>query len=1157
MDNEPVYVTFEFNGNLAGEVEKVTLGIKGLRDESALSFKRLLQGGNEAFASMSKESQLMAVAVEKDIVALRQLELAQAALDALYKEGKIALDAYVEARARLAAGAGELQEKIAVQTRAIAEQNQALRGLGSASGISTAGFNTLNFSVQQVARELPSVTMGAHMFFLAISNNLPILSDNIQKARTEYAALTAAGQKATPVWKQILSSITSWQTAMVVGITLLVMYGKEIGAWASSLFKGAAAADHAAQRQKAFNEATEKAYNELGDKIVLIKKLSEAWVALGGDVDEQKKFIAENKGEFDKLDVSVRSVAEAENLLIDNVGAFVDAMKLKAQAAAASSLAAEEYEKEMRLRKKAEDERINARLPWMQRQATFLNPSYDAALEQRRTADYGDELAAGIHKEADAAKEAAEAYFKLSEAKEKEAAAALASAGISSKDAGDDAPERNRARAALDDSLREIQKMQEKIRQGALDAEMKLREEEIRLMYEGLSKTLARIDLDYDRQIAEIAKKGEELVRERQEVERKTWEAAHPKWREEGLAPPVGTASVKDLPQDVRRGMEDRVFLAGEQRLKDITRAEKEAAGEIEKIWEETSRRFLSGLEAELAGIDRFYDEKIKKARQAGATEEQILELIALREKEKNAARSKNATNTALERIDLEQDAAQKILDAREKGDVLYLIKKNSLEKKYAQMRLNILKKAEKEASGERAKQIQGEALLLEAELKRLDGQGKELQRELAKDLLSPLSEIVSVIGEMNSGLEETAHRTEEIISVAQQLISKNYLGAAITVISSAISSLARENARAVAEAKEIEAAYWDAVNYKIERQIELMKELQGIGREQVGESIQEEIDTLLDRLWNFDLKLDDQGEGRRYMNNVLAAAASATDEFTKGVLYKLAELDRIDIEVSLFGKKTYLAYDDLLSGLTTEELISLQTIPEIWSLLPAEVQEYIIKLSDAVDKQKELKEYTDELYTATTRNAIADAIIEGFAQGKRSAEDFAGDFEGMMKDAILQSIKTTALNEPLRAWYELFSAYAADGLTEEEIAELRRMYNEIIAAAAGQFDYLEDVTGIDLQDTIRSASQKGIASISQDSADALDGKFTTMLYYQDKIHTAMIEIHAIIASMLTLMGEIAVNTAYCRHLEAIDRHMEKMSTDVATIARDGTYIKK
>ena len=98
-------------------------------------------------------------------------------------------------------------------------------------------WNGLGMSVQQVARELPSLAVGWNTFFLAISNNLPVLADEIKKARIEYQATQDAGQKGIPVWKQLIKSIFSWQTALVVGITLLSVYGKDIMNWVSSLFK--------------------------------------------------------------------------------------------------------------------------------------------------------------------------------------------------------------------------------------------------------------------------------------------------------------------------------------------------------------------------------------------------------------------------------------------------------------------------------------------------------------------------------------------------------------------------------------------------------------------------------------------------------------------------------------------------------------------------------------------------------------------------------------------------------------------------------------------------------------------------------------------------------------------------------------------------------
>ena len=105
-------------------------------------------------------------------------------------------------------------------------------------------WNGLGNSVQQVARELPSLAVSANTFFLAMSDNLPILVDEIAKARKEYANFKAelkAGNKdvkaVAPVWQQLTRSILSWQTALVVGLTLLSVYGKDVIKWIGSLGK--------------------------------------------------------------------------------------------------------------------------------------------------------------------------------------------------------------------------------------------------------------------------------------------------------------------------------------------------------------------------------------------------------------------------------------------------------------------------------------------------------------------------------------------------------------------------------------------------------------------------------------------------------------------------------------------------------------------------------------------------------------------------------------------------------------------------------------------------------------------------------------------------------------------------------------------------------
>lgn len=148
----------------------------------------------------------------------------------------------------------------------------------------TSHWNGLNMSIQQVARELPSLAVGWNTFFLAISNNLPILVDELQKARVEFNKLSAANQKAVPVWKQVIGSIFSWQTLLVAGITILSMYGKEIIGWVSSLFKAkSAVVDLMSSEQQmalARKKATENSIKERSELDLLYKKLKDNNTAL-------------------------------------------------------------------------------------------------------------------------------------------------------------------------------------------------------------------------------------------------------------------------------------------------------------------------------------------------------------------------------------------------------------------------------------------------------------------------------------------------------------------------------------------------------------------------------------------------------------------------------------------------------------------------------------------------------------------------------------------------------------------------------------------------------------------------------------------------------------------------------------------------------------
>ena len=283
-------------------------------------------------------------------------------------------DALGEAKQKSAKGV-QLQKEIDGVNKKILELEMSTGRFGRNVGNYASGFNPLNFQVQQLTRELPSLTVNLQQFFLAISNNLPMFADELQRAKRANEELNKAGHATIPVWKQLLKSIGSWQTILVVGITLLTAYGKEIGQWVKELFKGKKAIDEVAiameianEKGEAYKDAFKSASSTYGQNLVLLNQLRDKWNQLGDDLNAKKRFIDENKTSFSNLGVSVTSVKDAENLFVGNTATFVEAMKIRAQAIASQSTLAELYAKQ--LQASTEAERLGIMADWRKNHVT-------------------------------------------------------------------------------------------------------------------------------------------------------------------------------------------------------------------------------------------------------------------------------------------------------------------------------------------------------------------------------------------------------------------------------------------------------------------------------------------------------------------------------------------------------------------------------------------------------------------------------------------------------------------------------------------------------------------------------------------------------------------------------------------------------------------
>lgn len=270
---KPVEIEFLVKNNTRQGLSGVSGGIDGV-EEDAMDARKQIEALEAEVARLSKTMSTTPKMDQSDNI--RQIETLQARIKELEEElGRVSKSA-----------------------KAVSETAKNTTIVPSDATKAKSTFNGLNMSIQQLARELPVLSMGPQMFFMAISNNLPIFTDELARARKEYEAMIASGQKGVPVWRQVLSSLLSWQTALAVGITLTVAYGKEIGNWVTNLFRGKKALDTARMATERFQNTMLEGARNAQQEVVKLNLLYRAATDNARATDDRRDAVRKLKEEF-------------------------------------------------------------------------------------------------------------------------------------------------------------------------------------------------------------------------------------------------------------------------------------------------------------------------------------------------------------------------------------------------------------------------------------------------------------------------------------------------------------------------------------------------------------------------------------------------------------------------------------------------------------------------------------------------------------------------------------------------------------------------------------------------------------------------------------------------------------------------------------------
>ena len=463
------------------------------------------------------------------------------------------------------------------------------------------GFNMLGFQIQQVARELPSLAYGPQIFFAAISNNLPMLADEIARAKKSVDELKKAGQTFTPVWKQIASSIFSWQTLLVAGVTVLTLYGKEITNWVASLFKGKTTIDASAAALERFNSAMAQGSVSAQSELTKLNLLYRAATDLSRPYEER----AEAVKKLQDIYPAYFGNMAAEQVMVGNaVGAYEnlrDAIIEVAQAKAAQELITENVIKKLKIEGTDEYKRIQSYADRIDTLQSKINDLQSKGISKKSPIIEGLSGAiAGLEKGIERASEAIRTKLELPDDipndireylaildESSEELASVAEKSFIGKTPAELNAEWKKARqeaksaaekAASDQerNLKELDKQLQKLRDDALQAE-------VDSMKDGTARKLAQIDLDYQKRARAI-----------QEAEKKLLELQE-----------------KEIDAQYKNDTSSERFLAGQQMIAQykgnvnhLARPLVEAAELVKKGWEDAGEGIATVFSSQYGILD-------------------------------------------------------------------------------------------------------------------------------------------------------------------------------------------------------------------------------------------------------------------------------------------------------------------------------------------------------------------------------------------------------------------------------------------------------------------------------------------------------------------------------------------------------------------------
>lgn len=1019
-------------------------------------------------------------------------------------------------------------------SQAMRELAKEVQNAGKEVELKELSFDRMDKGINRVNKNLLAFGYSAQMGFSGLANNLPMLVEEVINMDQATKQMNASGQKSPSVFKQIISGILNWQTALVVGITLIATYRKEIWQFIQGLFGVEKALDTVKAKQELFNKGMESSSVKQAVTNVLSLKTN-LELAKDGMIDATV-VVDEYNESIGKVTTEVKTLAEVEQGLIDNADNYIKATLAKAAANETAErfakLTVESKIKELEL----EDKLIESQRNLERQRASGVRMSGTGATSNVSNAEQrlrNSEFALEEHRKK--VKEELDQLEKVFSDFEKEAA------GFGINLYGE------KSKVKPSKVLSERRSLLEKI--AALDAEYARKsltkdEEEVQALRDKFAKVRALVtefnnnpanranriditgldavednamsDLTYRQQTNRLKTNLEEQKRLYQEYDRIVADFGIQEAERRFQGQLDSSRNFIDLvreefeklasldPSSLSGGQSERLSFLGELLRKEEDEQRKQMDGLLKTLQDYNNKRELM-IEQHLLRVEELRKsgnvDYIAEETRRHQEEIKALDIAQIKKIE--------MFEDFFQRVDTMSTRNAKKLIADIRATIVQLREEfPNLTKFFDDMEVQLLKTEMKiserlprdimeMAQGFRrvAQEIGGanQGLanmfgLLSYNLARI----AEIQRGMANfsaaraagdgfgSVVAGAGVAGAVIGgivQLNALMQQANQRQTEILK--KQLDFQRQLFFGELEINRLVRERRSEQARIDGQTLATLMAQREALRDNYRQVREDIEGIESIFNQKISQ-------TQLDQLSLYDIRT--KTFKNQFEKKMAELGQSLFVEGTKTVRGGFLGLGRKEVEV--FGSLAGKSFEDIerlfAEGRLTKEaeklFLELRKLKE-------EGQEVERALRDIENQMKNI------LTGGATAEEIADSIIQGFRQGKRAVEDFAEDVEELLRRAILSGFKYRFLEGPLNELLnQLFEdAQSGDGLSSDEIERFTQAYNHITQSALDALKELEAATGMSLSDPMGAGQQRGLAGairreITESTASELAG---------------------------------------------------------------------